>query len=77
MANYKVGLETRERILQVTRDLFYEKGYIRTTYADICNAIGISQGTFTTILRAKANWRKSSIGIILLSNAMYSENGLT
>jgi AcrR family transcriptional regulator len=46
MANYKVGLETRKKILQVTRTLFYEKGYIKTTYADICKSVGISQGTF-------------------------------
>jgi len=44
MANYSTGKETKKKIIQAAQQLFYEKGYRDTTYADICKAVGIKQG---------------------------------
>ena len=39
-------LKTRERIEQKADDLFYEKGFEATSFADIADAVGISRGNF-------------------------------
>lgn len=46
MSSYKNGIQTRERIIETARELFYTKGYEQTTYKDLCGAVGISPGTF-------------------------------
>lgn len=40
----KEAAETRERILDAALDIFSKKGYARTTFVDISNAIGLSKG---------------------------------
>ncbi len=46
MTRYKVGLETRERILTATRALLAEKGLDGTTLKAICNRAGVLPGSF-------------------------------
>ena len=43
MGKYQNGLETQEKILDACRVLFYEKGYDKTTFADISKMTGINQ----------------------------------
>lgn len=54
MADYQVGLETKAKIIRTARHLFYENGYQKTTYADICKLTGISQGTLHYHFNSKA-----------------------
>ena len=35
MANYKVGLKTKDIVINEARRLFFEKGYDKTTFQDI------------------------------------------
>lgn len=41
---YRVGQETKDNILQTCRQLFYEKGYTKTSYNDICKTANINRG---------------------------------
>lgn len=45
MGNYENGLETRNKILEVCKRLFYEKGFEETTYAMISEETQINQGS--------------------------------
>lgn len=45
MAEYENGSETRNRILDACVTLFTDKGYTRTTYADICTLAHVNQGS--------------------------------
>ncbi len=45
MAQYKVGMETKSKIIEVCRKLFYEKGYTETTYKDIASLVGIKDAS--------------------------------
>lgn len=44
MANYVTGENTKNNIILAAKDLFYEKGYIATSYSDICKVINIKKG---------------------------------
>lgn len=44
MARNKYPEETVQKILDVSRTLFREKGYDHTTIQDIVNALGMSKG---------------------------------
>ncbi|OFV68960.1 TetR/AcrR family transcriptional regulator [Acetobacterium wieringae] len=53
MAIYKSGIKTRDKIIEACIQLFYEKGYNSTTYADICEKVGIQQGNLHYHFRSK------------------------
>ncbi len=55
MANYNNGLETRNKILDLCRDLFYEKGYAQTTFKDISIALDINQSAIHYHFKSKEN----------------------
>lgn len=42
--SYQAGLRTRQLILDVSKKLFYSKGYIKTTYTDISEAADMNRG---------------------------------
>lgn len=42
--SYQAGLQTKQLILDVSKNLFFTKGYTNTTYSDISNAAGINRG---------------------------------
>jgi AcrR family transcriptional regulator len=46
MSKSDQSLETRSRLLEVSRDLFAEQGYEGTGVAEICEAAGVSKGAF-------------------------------
>ena len=50
---YRVGLETRTRILQATRDLVAEHGLDGTTIKAICERAGILAGSFYNLFSSK------------------------
>ena len=53
MANYETGINTRNRILDAYRELFYRQGYKQTTYIDIFRLTGINQGLITYYFKSK------------------------
>ena len=62
MPNYENGMTTRRAIVNAGRQLFYEKGYLETSYGDICAASYVNRSTiyyhFKTKedLRYEVNW---------------------
>ena len=53
MANYETGINTKNKILDAYCELFYKKGYKKTTYVDILNLTGINQGLITYYFKSK------------------------
>jgi AcrR family transcriptional regulator len=53
MARYKVGLETRERILESTRDLLGEVGFEGTTLKAISQRAEVGAGSFYNLFESK------------------------
>ena len=47
------GAENRQRIVDAARDLFYEKGYIATSFTDIARAADIPRGNFYYYFKTK------------------------
>ena len=62
MANYENGASTRQRIIQVCKALFYEKGFHETGYQDICQAAHVNRKTIyyhfasKDIMRYEVQW---------------------
>ncbi|HEX7100241.1 MAG TPA: TetR/AcrR family transcriptional regulator [Acidimicrobiia bacterium] len=50
---YRVGLETRTRILEATRDLVAAQGLEKTTIKAICEKAGILVGSFYNLFQSK------------------------
>ena len=50
---YRAGLETRERILDATRDVLASKGLDGTTIKAICDAAGVRAGSFYNLFDSK------------------------
>lgn len=55
MGRYQNGIETQARILEVSRKLFYQKGYDQTTFADICRETGTNQSAIHYHFKSKEN----------------------
>lgn len=55
MRNYENGLDTKAKILNATRTLFYQKGYEATTFKDIASLAGVNQGLIVYHFKTKAN----------------------
>lgn len=49
----KRGIDTRDMILQAAKDLFFEKGYERTSIKDIASRAGIAVGTIYSYFKDK------------------------
>lgn len=47
------GLETRARLLRVARETFEERGYHRTSVAEICRRASVANGTFYRYFNSK------------------------
>lgn len=45
MANYNNGLTTKNNILNACKELYFEKGYNDTTFAEICAKSGVNPGS--------------------------------
>lgn len=44
MSNYTNGLNTRNQVLQAAKELFYENGYLKTSFSKICQKAGLNSG---------------------------------
>lgn len=55
MKNYSNGLTTKEKIIAVSKDLFYEKGYKNTTFAEICEVSQVNPGSIAYHFGTKRN----------------------
>lgn len=44
MSNYANGLNTRNLVLKAARELFYENGYVNTSFSQICQKAGLNSG---------------------------------
>ncbi|MDH3425684.1 MAG: TetR/AcrR family transcriptional regulator [Acidimicrobiia bacterium] len=53
MARYKVGLETRDRILDAVRSSLASRGLEGTTINSICQAAGVQAGSFYNLFDSK------------------------
>lgn len=53
MVQYKSGIKRKNNILQVCRELFYEKGYKETTVRDIAKVLNIDPGTILYHFKSK------------------------
>ena len=55
MANYKTGLETKEKIYATAKKLFYEKGFVKTTLAEIARESGANKAMVSYYFGNKNN----------------------
>ncbi len=55
MGEYAVGVATRNKILQVCKELFYEKGIKKTSYDDICERASVNRGLIPYYFKSKNN----------------------
>ena len=47
------GAATRDHIVEIADQLFYQQGYEHTSFADIAEAVNISRGNFYYHFKAK------------------------
>ena len=57
MANYENGAYTRQSIIQVCKQLFYEKGFHETSFGDICRTAHVNRGTLYYHFKTKEDMR--------------------
>lgn len=55
MAEYSVGIATRNKIYETAKHFFYEKGIKATSYSDICAAADVNRGLIPYYFKSKAN----------------------
>lgn len=55
MSKYNNGMETQQNILAVCREMFYEKGYEKTTFKDISEKLSIRQSAIHYHFKSKEN----------------------
>lgn len=53
MANYENGLETKAKILDACKELFYTKGFTKTTFKDIGQLADVNQGLIVYYYKTK------------------------
>lgn len=55
MANYKTGLETKEKVYTTAKKLFYENGFVKTTLAEIARESGANKAMVSYYFGNKNN----------------------
>jgi AcrR family transcriptional regulator len=55
LKNYANGITTKNRILEVCKDMFCQKGYTETKYAEICEKAEVNPGSFSHHFKSKKN----------------------
>ena len=53
MANYENGLDTKAKIIDACKELFYSKGFEKTTFKDISQLAGANQGLIVYYFKNK------------------------
>lgn len=60
-------MDTRERILKISFDLFLDSGYNNTTFSELVKASGLSKGAFYHYFQSKEKLYNEVINIFFLS----------
>lgn len=68
MGKYENGAYTRQTILDACKQLFYEKGFHETSYADICKLAHVNRGTIYYHFPSKENMRYEVMWEYMLAN---------
>lgn len=74
MANYENGANTRQSIVHVCKQLFYEKGFHETSYGDICKAAHVNRGTLYYHFKTKEDLRYEVQWEFTTDNKRIAEN---
>lgn len=53
MSKKKKSEETKEKLMECAKELFYKKGFDKTAVREIVEAVGVAQGTFYLYFEAK------------------------
>jgi len=69
MANYENGLDTKAKIIDACKDLFYLKGFEKTTFKDIGQLAGVNQGLIVYYFKNK-NILASTVFQLVMSQLM-------
>lgn len=73
MANYENGAYTRRAIVDACKQLFYEKGYHETSYADICKAAHVNRSTIYYHFDTKEAMRYEVVWELTVANKRVAE----
>jgi len=73
MGSYENGTNTRQTILQVCKQLFYEKGFHETSYSDIYTLAHINRGTLYYHFKSKEEMRYEVKWEYLIHNKRIAE----
>lgn len=73
MANYENGAYTRQLIVQVCKQLFYDKGFHETSFGDICRAAHVNRGTLYYHFKTKEDMRYEVQCEIIVANKRIAE----
>lgn len=77
VAKFKKGLETRMKILDTAKSLFYEKGYNATTVKEICVIAEVKTGTFAYYFKTKDMLINAIYEDLLLKSYSFVANKVT
>ena len=77
MAQNENGIETTNRILAVSRELFYEEGYNATTFADIAAKARVNKSAIHYHFKSKENLLKSIYSGSIQKNNLTAERYFT
>ena len=73
----KKGRRTKQRICDATLELIHKKGYPNVTIADICQAAGVSNGSFFHYFKTKDDVLVAFVGRTRAQSLSIIANPLT
>lgn len=76
MGNYKTGLETKNRIYIVSKQLFYEYGFIKTTLAEIARESGTNKAMVAYYFKNKNNLALEVYNEYMVANKVKTQNAI-
>lgn len=71
MARNNKGIFTKQKILQVAKELYYQKGYCAITVQDICKQADVGLGTFTYYFTTKESLVSEIYSELLMKSYAY------
>lgn len=76
MANYKTGLETKQKIYFTAKQLFYEYGFIKTTLAEIAKASGTNKAMVAYYFKNKNNLALEVYNEYMVANKVKTQKAI-
>lgn len=74
MANYKVGLKTKDIVINEARRLFFEKGYDKTTFQDIADSTGVLPSVIAYHFKSKKNLFLKTFEDFMIKRVAYANS---